>query len=232
MRTLLAFILISSAVPVRPCRAAEANVSDKFAQVRGFKVDITNAGDKKGGSAWESVSGGNMIIELVQSSQGSNVVVTTGATALTVRMKTKTLLGTYSTSISIPSDQVKGEGQELLKAIKEAKIIGNSVGHARSCAGGPCLSSSVELLPADAAHSEGSIILGRDNEYWSATLSCYYNTVAGALQAGLTGAAPLRRANDTWSVDLKRPACIQAPAGDGTAAAETVVFRPHRGEVK
>ncbi len=43
---------------------AEATVSDKYAQVRGFKVEITSAG---GGSevdtAWESVSSGLLTIE-------------------------------------------------------------------------------------------------------------------------------------------------------------------------
>jgi len=42
---------------------AEAATSDKFAQVRGFKVDIVSAGGKEVDTAWESVSGGEMIIE-------------------------------------------------------------------------------------------------------------------------------------------------------------------------
>ena len=41
---------------------AEAATSDKFAQVRGFKVEITGATGKEVDTAWESVSGGEMII--------------------------------------------------------------------------------------------------------------------------------------------------------------------------
>jgi hypothetical protein len=42
---------------------AEAATSDKFAQVRGFKVEIAGASGKDVDTAWESVSGGEMIIE-------------------------------------------------------------------------------------------------------------------------------------------------------------------------
>ena len=44
--------------------AADATVSDKFAQVRGFKVEIDGAGGKEVDTAWESVAGGTMNIEL------------------------------------------------------------------------------------------------------------------------------------------------------------------------
>ncbi len=43
---------------------AEAAVGDKFAQVRGFLVEIESAGGgKEVDTAWESVSGGELIIE-------------------------------------------------------------------------------------------------------------------------------------------------------------------------
>ena len=51
---------------------AEAATSDKFAQVRGFKVDITNAGGKEVDTAWESVSGGEMTIEQTETTIGSD----------------------------------------------------------------------------------------------------------------------------------------------------------------
>ena len=51
---------------------AEAATSDKFAQVRGFKVDIVSAGGKEVDTAWESVSGGEMIIEHTDSTTGSD----------------------------------------------------------------------------------------------------------------------------------------------------------------
>lgn len=51
---------------------AEATSSDKFAQVRGFKVDIANAGGKEVDTAWESVSGGEMIIELTETTIGGD----------------------------------------------------------------------------------------------------------------------------------------------------------------
>ena len=41
---------------------AEAATSDKFAQVRGFKVEIAGASGKEVDTAWESVSGGEMIL--------------------------------------------------------------------------------------------------------------------------------------------------------------------------
>lgn len=43
---------------------AEAAVSDKFAQVRGFKVEISGSSGKEVDTAWESVSGGDMVILL------------------------------------------------------------------------------------------------------------------------------------------------------------------------
>jgi phage tail-like protein len=51
---------------------AEANTSDKFAQVRGFQVEIDNAGGKDHDVAWEHVSGGEMIIETVETTIGSD----------------------------------------------------------------------------------------------------------------------------------------------------------------
>jgi hypothetical protein len=51
---------------------AEATVSDKFAQVRGFKIDIQNAAGKEVDTAWESVSGGELIIELTETTIGSD----------------------------------------------------------------------------------------------------------------------------------------------------------------
>ena len=55
---------------------AEAATSDKFAQVRGFKVDISNSGGKEVDTAWESVSGGEMIIELTETTIGSDKFTT------------------------------------------------------------------------------------------------------------------------------------------------------------
>ena len=51
---------------------AEAATSDKFAQVRGFKVDIVSAGGKEVDTAWESVSGGEMIIEHTDTTTGGD----------------------------------------------------------------------------------------------------------------------------------------------------------------
>jgi len=51
---------------------AEANTSDKFAQVRGFQVDIDSAGGKDHDVAWEHVSGGEMIIEVTDTTVGSD----------------------------------------------------------------------------------------------------------------------------------------------------------------
>jgi hypothetical protein len=55
-----------------PPPKAEATSSDKFAQVRGFKVDIANATGKEVDTAWESVSGGEMIIELTETTIGAD----------------------------------------------------------------------------------------------------------------------------------------------------------------
>ena len=57
--------------------AAEATVSDKFAQVRGFKVEIDGARGKEVDTAWESVSGGELIIELTETTVGSDKFQTT-----------------------------------------------------------------------------------------------------------------------------------------------------------
>jgi hypothetical protein len=43
---------------------AEAATSDKFAQVRGFQIEIDGAGGKEVDTAWESVSGGELITDL------------------------------------------------------------------------------------------------------------------------------------------------------------------------
>jgi hypothetical protein len=45
---------------------AEATVSDKFAQVRGFKVEISGSSGKEVDTAWESVSGGDMAFSLTR----------------------------------------------------------------------------------------------------------------------------------------------------------------------
>src|SRR5712664_4267897 len=51
---------------------AEAACSDRFAQVRGFHVDIDNAGGKDVDTAWESCSGGELIIERTETTIGSD----------------------------------------------------------------------------------------------------------------------------------------------------------------
>ncbi|MEO8683164.1 MAG: phage tail protein [Vicinamibacterales bacterium] len=52
---------------------AEAAVSDKFAQVRGFKVEITSAaGTSDVDTGWESVSGGELLIEQTETTVGSD----------------------------------------------------------------------------------------------------------------------------------------------------------------
>src|SRR6266852_2030815 len=51
---------------------AEAATSDAFVQVRGFKVDIDGAGGKETDTAWESVHGGELIIEHVETTTGSD----------------------------------------------------------------------------------------------------------------------------------------------------------------
>jgi hypothetical protein len=51
---------------------AEATVSDKFAQVRGFKVEIDGAGGKEHDTAWEHVSGGALMIEHVETTIGGD----------------------------------------------------------------------------------------------------------------------------------------------------------------
>jgi hypothetical protein len=51
---------------------AEATVSDKFAQVRGFKVEISGSSGKEVDTAWESVSGGDMVIEHTETSIGAD----------------------------------------------------------------------------------------------------------------------------------------------------------------
>lgn len=53
--------------PGRPranARPAEAGVADKFAQVRGFKVEISGSSGKEVDTAWESVHGGELVFAL------------------------------------------------------------------------------------------------------------------------------------------------------------------------
>jgi hypothetical protein len=52
---------------------ADARVSDKYAQVRGFKVDLTNAaGGSEVDSDWETVSTGELVIEMTDTTVGSD----------------------------------------------------------------------------------------------------------------------------------------------------------------
>lgn len=52
---------------------AEATVSDKFAQVRGFKVEISSNGTGSDvDTAWESVASGLLVIELTETTIGSD----------------------------------------------------------------------------------------------------------------------------------------------------------------
>ncbi len=51
---------------------AEEGVGDRFAQVRGFQVDIDGAGGKDHDVAWEHVSGGALMIEHVETTIGSD----------------------------------------------------------------------------------------------------------------------------------------------------------------
>lgn len=52
--------------------ATDAQTGDKFAQIRGFKVEIDNAGGKDVDVAWESVSGGELIIEMTNTTTGGD----------------------------------------------------------------------------------------------------------------------------------------------------------------
>ena len=57
---------------------AEAYVSDNFAQVRGFRVEIDSAGGgKEVDTAWESVSGGELMIETTDTTIGGDKFTTT-----------------------------------------------------------------------------------------------------------------------------------------------------------
>ena len=49
-----------------------AATSDNFAQVRGFKVEISGSSAKEVDTAWESVSGGDLVIELTETTIGSD----------------------------------------------------------------------------------------------------------------------------------------------------------------
>src|SRR5881296_162314 len=46
--------------------------SDKFAQVKGFRVEIDGAGDNAQDVAWEHVSGGALLIEHVETTIGAD----------------------------------------------------------------------------------------------------------------------------------------------------------------
>lgn len=57
---------------------ADAYVSDAFAQVRGFRVEIASAGGGKDvDTAWESVSGGELVIETTDTTIGGDKFTTT-----------------------------------------------------------------------------------------------------------------------------------------------------------
>jgi len=56
---------------------ADATTSDKFAQVRGFRVEITQAEGKEVDTAWESCSGGELIIETADTTIGGDQFQTT-----------------------------------------------------------------------------------------------------------------------------------------------------------
>ena len=51
---------------------AEPATSDRFAQVKGFRVEIDGAGGKDQDVAWEHVSGGALIIENVETTVGAD----------------------------------------------------------------------------------------------------------------------------------------------------------------
>jgi len=51
---------------------AEATTSDKFAQVRGFRVEITGTQGKEVDTAWESCHGGELMIEMTETTIGSD----------------------------------------------------------------------------------------------------------------------------------------------------------------
>ena len=51
---------------------AEGATSDRFAQVKGFQVDIDGAGGKDHDVAWEHVSGGALMIEHVETTIGAD----------------------------------------------------------------------------------------------------------------------------------------------------------------
>lgn len=60
------------ASPLNSANKAEATSSDKFAQVRGFKVEISGSSGKEVDTAWESVSGGDMVIEHTETTIGAD----------------------------------------------------------------------------------------------------------------------------------------------------------------
>ena len=57
---------------------AEATTSDKFAQVRGFQVEITGAAGKDVDTAWESISCGELLIEVADTAGSLRTTVSPG----------------------------------------------------------------------------------------------------------------------------------------------------------
>lgn len=51
---------------------AEATVSDMFAQIRGFRVEIDGATGKEVDTAWETVAGGSLNIEVTDTTIGAD----------------------------------------------------------------------------------------------------------------------------------------------------------------
>lgn len=69
---------------------AEAGVSDKFAQVRGFRVEIDDgAGGQEVDTAWESAHGGELTIELPEVNVGAPGHKTVGEITLRGAMTDK-----------------------------------------------------------------------------------------------------------------------------------------------
>jgi hypothetical protein len=56
---------------------ADAGVGDKYAQVRGFKVEIDQATGKEVDTAWETCSGGELCIECADTTIGADKFQTT-----------------------------------------------------------------------------------------------------------------------------------------------------------
>jgi len=67
----LGILIFFIAGAVDQVSAAEAAENDKFAQVRGFKVEISGSSGKEVDTAWESVSAGDLVVETISDSSGS-----------------------------------------------------------------------------------------------------------------------------------------------------------------